>query len=61
MVSRMIENFLANNHSTLSVIYSAFVFSNDDTRSIILQTDSGTYIPITLSAHSLNTIIYNKT
>jgi hypothetical protein len=53
--------FLAENHSTLSVIFSVFIFSNDDARSIVLQTDSGTYIPLTLSAHSLNTIIYNKT
>ena len=52
--------FCAENHSTLTTIYSAFVFSNDDTRRTVLQTDSGKYIPLTLSAHSLNTIIYKN-
>jgi hypothetical protein len=52
------HSFHAKNHSALTVIYSVSVFSNNETKSTILQTDSGTYIPLTLSAHSLNTIIY---
>ena len=48
----------AENHSTLTVIYSVSVFSNNDTRSTTLHTGSGTYIPLTLAAHSMNTIIY---
>jgi len=47
--------FCTENHSTLTVIYSVSVFSNNDTRSTLLQNDSGTYIPLTLSVH---TIIY---
>jgi len=50
--------FLAENRSTLTVTFSISVFSNNDTRSTVLQTDSGKYIPLTLPAHSLHTIIY---
>jgi len=52
--------FCADKNSTLIVTYFVSLFSNNDTRSTVLQTDSGTYIPLTLSAHSLNTIIYKN-
>ncbi|XP_021925903.1 glucosylceramidase-like isoform X2 [Zootermopsis nevadensis] len=44
-----------------NIVAVVLLNSKDDAKKISLQTDAGSYISITVAAHSLNTIIYNKT
>ncbi|PSN49700.1 putative glucosylceramidase 4 [Blattella germanica] len=42
------------------LIFFNLNFRNDDNRKIVLQTESGDYMPITVQAHSLNTVLFNN-